>query len=290
MLCVKVAVRHALRDLNLLLRVQKRHLTDFFQIHADRIVDVDAFGACEDGFDLCDFLVDILRNLDFLDDIDVQVFEFAVNLVHLIGVDPELVQRVHDFVVGQNALLLAGFQQFADLLIRVHRLHLRLVLRLVLVILGRLRLLLRLRLLRLGLLCLGLLDGLFLRFFGSRFLLRFRRLGLRLCGALRLLLGFRLRCRFRFDRRARGFRCFLHGLLRLFGGFCLAYALLFRRFGGLHFLGFLCGFCFFHVPSPYLFARMRLVISFKTAFLSSAVKSVLFNSACSRSISSDSFS
>ena len=111
MLCFRVAVCHALGDFDLLIGGQQRHFADLFEIHAHRVVDVDSLDGGQRTLDLRDFLVDVLRHFNIFYDVDVQFFEVVINLLNLFLIELQLLQRVHDFLVGKHALLFARLDQ-----------------------------------------------------------------------------------------------------------------------------------------------------------------------------------
>ena len=111
MLRLGVSVRHALRDLNLLIRGEQRHFADLFEIHAHRVVDVDALDGGQRALDLRDLLVDVLRHFDVFNDVDIQLFEVVVDLFDLLLIELQLLQGIHDLLIGKHALLFAGLNQ-----------------------------------------------------------------------------------------------------------------------------------------------------------------------------------
>ena len=83
------------------------------------VVDVDALGDGEDGLHLGDLLVDVLGDLYLLHHVDVLLLDGLVELLHGLLVQLQLLERVHDLLVAQYALLLARFQQLVDPLLGV---------------------------------------------------------------------------------------------------------------------------------------------------------------------------
>ena len=106
-----IAVGHTLRDFDLLRGVQKRHLADFLEVHADRVVDGNALVRRGDAFDFRKILRDVLGDVDVFHDVNVERLKLVVNALDLLGIKIEFVKGVHDLFVGQNALVFAVFQK-----------------------------------------------------------------------------------------------------------------------------------------------------------------------------------
>ena len=116
-----VALCHPFRQLDLFLRRKQRNTSDLFQIYLDRVVDVYALSRY---FFLFLILRMIVRRdgvevqihilLQILDDLDVQLFQFLVELVHLFYVKVHFLQRIGDLLGGQFALGFTQLDQIAD--------------------------------------------------------------------------------------------------------------------------------------------------------------------------------
>ena len=113
---LRVAFRHSLGDLDLFRRAEQRHFADLLQVHTDGIVNVDALRRCENALQLRDLLIDVLRHFHLFYDINVERLDMIVQFFDLFLIEFQFLQRVHDLLVGQDALALPGFQEFFDLL------------------------------------------------------------------------------------------------------------------------------------------------------------------------------
>ena len=91
-----LAALDPLRQLDFLRRGQQRHLADVLEEELQRV-----------GRDLAR-LLDLGLRLVALDDLDLQLLEGRVELVHLRRVEVELVERGRDVLGDQLARLLAG--------------------------------------------------------------------------------------------------------------------------------------------------------------------------------------
>ena len=110
-----VSLSHTLGDLYLFLGGEQRYLADLLEIHTHGVVDIDAFCGRQHRFHLGDLLVNILGDLYILHHVDVHLFQSFVDFLYLLLIQILFLKGLHDGLVAENALLLAGFQQFLDL-------------------------------------------------------------------------------------------------------------------------------------------------------------------------------
>ena len=100
---LRVALGHAAGDLDLLAGGEQRDLADLLEVHAHRVVDVHALHGGERVLDLGDLLVDVLGDLHVLDHVDIHFLEVLIDLFDLLLVQIQLLERIHDLLIGQDA-------------------------------------------------------------------------------------------------------------------------------------------------------------------------------------------
>ena len=108
---------HPDREVDLLIGREQWHPTDLLQIDLDRVIDIDAFGGerhVQIGVLADVFEVLFHRRDHILHDLDVVLLEHIIELIHLLNIVVQLLERVAQFLGGQLALGLSGFDQLFE--------------------------------------------------------------------------------------------------------------------------------------------------------------------------------
>ena len=115
-----ITLGHLLCQKELTVRIQQRHLTDFLQIHTDRIVDGQTFLG-EDLiyvlviFHLANFVFYVLKfsGIDVAGHLNAVVFQSFVEFFQLIDIVLGKIDGFHDIVVGEGAFGLTLLDQIS---------------------------------------------------------------------------------------------------------------------------------------------------------------------------------
>ena len=119
-----IALFNGLGQGNFFCRRQQGDAADFFQVHADRVIDIDAFRYAEVDIVqirhfFCIFIIYIIvfiHGIIFADDVDALVGKDFVHLIDLVRRQFVFFHEVHDFCIGQAAFLLPHLQELLDVL------------------------------------------------------------------------------------------------------------------------------------------------------------------------------